>query len=881
MNAAVFAQSTTQPLSLKNIYRQGVTQYEQGYYLEAIAAFEDILSNSAEISPKDQALVEEKLARSYHLAGYGDRAIEYWNKALNYYKSTNQSEKTTKILVEKAQSYLIIGQPYQSIELLCLPQGQQKLSEQDPRKRVTQYKKNCYSNSPVTIADSSNNSQLVIAVNAALAKAFRLIGGRNNYNMAIYLLKELKKNYVQADSNELVSIDLDLGQLYTNQALIEHRRVAYAKDYNKIRQRDFEAKAKQKEVEAQFLFQKILNSETTQFKVQRVEAQSSLINSYYRLKDFNLIDEKLNLLYEDVQELPSSRKKAFTLIEIASLYFESQTDEFPSPFLTENVDALLELALSIGKELEDFRIQSFAYGELGHLYEDRAANLSENFELKAKKQEYVETALEFTKKARLFASEQEDNKDSLYLWEWQTARLYHELYRPEAEQQAYKSAINTLKEIRLDLISGNTETRFDFKESIEPIYRNFVEILLSAAQNFEEQSPLQQQTIDTANQTLNELRLAELQNFFGNDCNLILFNQEQADKLVDDHTAIIRSIILEKHPYLIVSFANEKRYLYSLNISSEDLKQQIRDFREVLSDGSNRLNSDFQPQAIRLHKSLFSDKLTQQLQTKNISTLVFVNDGLLQHIPMAALFDGKKYLIETYAIATTPSLQVTAPKSLKKINTKSAALVVTLNNDVADSDGQIFLKLPLASRERDDILSLFEKSTAIPNQDQQFTIQNIASELNKRDYSVVHIATHGKFDFDPELSFLVTEDPSEVKLELSKFEKIMQQVNTDRTRIDILALTGCETAVGDPRSSLGLAGIAVQSGVNSAIASLWQIEETSSTPLLMQKFYQNYLDGKSKAKALQIAQIELIHGKDKASRRPYYWSPFILIGNWL
>ncbi|MGB2924413.1 MAG: CHAT domain-containing protein, partial [Limnothrix sp.] len=166
----------------------------------------------------------------------------------------------------------------------------------------------------------------------------------------------------------------------------------------------------------------------------------------------------------------------------------------------------------------------------------------------------------------------------------------------------------------------------------------------------------------------------------------------------------------------------------------------------------------------------------------------------------------------------------------------------------------------------------------IPNQDQQFTIQDIDSELRKKDYSVVHIATHGEFDFDPELSFLVTEG---AKLKLSRFEEMMRQVNTDRTRIDILALTGCKTAVGDPRSSLGLAGIAVQSGVSSAIASLWQIEETASTPLLMQKFYQNYLDGKSKAKALQIAQIELIHGEASASRRPYYWSPFILIGNWL
>lgn len=870
MNAVVLAQSNLHSLSLEDIYRQGITQYEQGYYLEAIAKFENILSNSAEISTKDRVLVEEKLARSYHLAGYGDRAIEYWDKTLNYFRLINDLPKIAQISVEKAQSYLILGQPRQSLALLCNPQQQLELSQLNQDVWATEYERSCHPNSPIIFANYYQNKTLTLAAEIGLAETLRLIGGSTNYAIAIAFLKRQKQNYSKEQNfSKIISINLSLGQLFRSQALVNHRRAVYAKDHDGNRQEEFQKMAKGQELEAQLLFKEILRLEPEHSVLKKVQARLGLINSYYQLGDFSSIEQELNLLYIDTQKLPYSRRKALTLIDIASFFFDLEKNNSSSLLLAKNVEKILEESVEIGKQIKDFRIQSFALGKLGHLYEYRAEK--DYSILETRSQKNIEKALQLTMKARILSSQDQQNKDSLYLWEWQSARLYHKLNQFEAERKAYEAAINTLKKIRLELIASNTELRFDFQESVEPVYKDFTKILLAFAQNLEEGSFLQSQILSTANETLNELRLAELQNFFGGDCNFPLFSEDSISELIDENTATVRSVVFQNRSYLIASFFNKNNFLYTLDISFEDLQRQIRDLREILSNTSNRHKQDFQPPAEKLYKTLFPDELTQQLENNQIDTLVFIGDALLRQIPMAALFDGQQYLIEKYAIASTPSLEVTVPKKSMRLTKKPALLIALENTEVGT-------ELPLSVVERDTLQSVFEQSTTMPNEQYKFTIQGIASALEDQDYSIVHIATHGKFDFDPELSFLLTEDS---KLAMPRFEEMMRQVNTDQSRIDILVLTGCETAVGGPRSSLGLAGIALQSGVSSAIASLWPIADAESNILLMKEFYEHYLHGETKAKSLQQAQIKLIHGENSTYERPYYWSPFILVGNWL
>ena len=97
--------------------------------------------------------------------------------------------------------------------------------------------------------------------------------------------------------------------------------------------------------------------------------------------------------------------------------------------------------------------------------------------------------------------------------------------------------------------------------------------------------------------------------------------------------------------------------------------------------------------------------------------------------------------------------------------------------------------------------------------------------------------------------------------------------------LDLLTLSACETAAGDDLAALGLAGVAVKAGARSALATLWHIND-AATSILIEEFYRQIQNPKtSRAVALQQAQIKLVH--DPRYEHPAYWSPFLLINNWL
>ena len=146
-------------------------------------------------------------------------------------------------------------------------------------------------------------------------------------------------------------------------------------------------------------------------------------------------------------------------------------------------------------------------------------------------------------------------------------------------------------------------------------------------------------------------------------------------------------------------------------------------------------------------------------------------------------------------------------------------------------------------------------------------------------YSTVHIATHGEFYSDPEKTFLLAWD------RLIKFREFSEvfQINRHGTTsaIDLLVLSACETASGDRRAALGLAGAAAQANVRTTLATLWPVEDKATSEFISQ-FYTHLKSGMTVAKALQQTQIAFIEksGSEVEYSRPYYWSPFILVGNW-
>jgi CHAT domain-containing protein len=179
------------------------------------------------------------------------------------------------------------------------------------------------------------------------------------------------------------------------------------------------------------------------------------------------------------------------------------------------------------------------------------------------------------------------------------------------------------------------------------------------------------------------------------------------------------------------------------------------------------------------------------------------------------------------------------------------------------------------------IASLFQHATKLVDRD--FTPTNLQRALTNADYSIVHLATHGRFSSDPRQTFIVTAlggtstaDPVAGKLPLDRFQSMLKQTRSGA--IDTIVLSACETATGDRRAALGLAGTAISSGASSTLASLWAVDDRATTEL-MQQFYSSIVrsNGATKAAALQAAQISV----RKQYAHPYYWAGFVLVGNWL
>jgi len=248
---------------------------------------------------------------------------------------------------------------------------------------------------------------------------------------------------------------------------------------------------------------------------------------------------------------------------------------------------------------------------------------------------------------------------------------------------------------------------------------------------------------------------------------------------------------------------------------------------------------------------------------------VFVLDGSLRNLPMAALYDGEQYLVEKYNLALTPGLQLMDPTAIKDQQLQAVVAGVSESN-------QGFSALPGVKTEVEEIAQTFP-SELLLNQD--FTSQNLEQQLKKVPSPLIHLATHGQFSSNPEETFIVTWGD---RIKVKDLESILQarEESVDAQPIELLVLSACQTAEGDKRAALGIAGIALRSGARSTLATLWSVEDRS-TVKLMNQFYQQLAatNDSTKAHALREAQLALMHSESYS--HPYYWAPFILVGNWL
>ncbi len=497
---------------------------------------------------------------------------------------------------------------------------------------------------------------------------------------------------------------------------------------------------------------------------------------------------------------------------------------------------LMATTVKAAQQIQDAPAEAYALSQWGQLYQ-RTQQLSQAKELGEKS---------------LNIARQLQADDIIAQSAWQVGKLSKQQGNRQEAIAAYTEAVKSLKALRSDLVAVNPDVQFSFRESVEPVYRELVGLLL-------DDQPTQTELIQ-ARELIESLQIAELDNFFREAC---LDKTQQIDK-VDPTAAVIYPIILPDRLTVIVSQSGKPLRYYVTHKISTQVEQTLNNLLVALNPVSDSQERE------RLTQKIY-DWLIRPAEEdgafKDTKTLVFVLDGKLRNIPMAALYDGKQYLIERYAVALSPGLQLMAAQSLgqNKIN----AIVGGISESRSG-----FAALPAVELEVKQI------SKTVPSDlllNQHFTSRALGDRLKYRSANVVHLATHGQFSSRIEDTYLLTWDGQVNVKELS--ELLKNHGGGSSQAIELLVLSACNTATGDDRAVLGLAGLAVKSGARSTVATLWPVKDKAAQ-MLMTRFYEQLRQPKiTKAEALRQAQIHLIRQTD--FRDPFFWSTFVLVGNWI
>ena len=548
------------------------------------------------------------------------------------------------------------------------------------------------------------------------------------------------------------------------------------------------------------------------------------------------------IIAAELVSLPSSR----TTID-AELNYAKSLLKLNHAGAERQVAPLLATAIQQAQTLNDPIAESYGLGQLGELYE-RAGQWSE--------------AQKLTQQA-LLKAESAQAAEVRYRWEWQLGRLRAKQGDSQGAIASYREAVASLQTIRNDLLLIDPNIQFSFRDDVEPVYREFVELLLTGKQG---EQPSQNHLREAIRQ-VNALQLAELENFLG--CNLAE-TVAISDIEVDPTAAKIYPMLLENRLAVVLEFPDPKQPLVYHEVLQprSATRSHLQTLRQDLRE------PDRTPEAIAelqvVYQWLIAPFESILKQNNQIQTLVFVPDAELRNIPMAALYDGNQYLIMKYAVAVAPRLELFRPKPRpKKLDVLLGGIgePQTLRN-------RTFPKIENLTPELEGIRKLVKAPQPLLNE--AFTEANLEQRLKSDRFSVIHFKTHGVFSSDPEETFIVA------YRELITSGDVGRLIQASRTHdinpIELLVLSACSTAQGDNRAVLGLAGIAVQAGTRSVVSTLWEAQDLPTTQLMVQ-FYQALLNPQTtRAQALRQAQLQLI---EQGYSTPYIWASYILVGNWL
>ena len=791
----------TKSLSQPLTLKDGESAYQSGNYSEAINIWQKLTEQ--ELNPEELAVVYSNIASVYWQLGQAGKAVQAWNQSAKIYRKHLKKNSSFPELL--AATIIDLATAYNDLGQPIF--SQPLLSE---------------------ALDLTNKKQLTYLkpfAYFALANSYIIEG---NYSEAISAYSSSLKYIKQFPHEEYEKASLaistykSLSRAYSQQAIIAQQQALSAEQlglstFPKLRQ---EAQEYQKNA--------LDSAETAVALVENknpsiIQAKALLQLAKLSRDNAEQLEQAKNILFE----LYNSPAKVYALLDLAQQ-------------LNRNSLTILMEAVKSAEELANNRVSSFAYGALGHYYEV---------------QQQYEEAESWTQKA-LVAAETAIAPDSSYRWQWQMGRISTKTGNTEVALFFYRSAITSLQAIRSDLVQASRSRTFNFQEKIEPVYRELLQLLLS--ENVAED----EDKIDDILKVRDLLQLSELENFFQDDCLLLDTTLDVLETLQETNSVIVNSIILEQQTYVIWQFPNGKKAIHSVNITQNKLKELVKQWR---FDLKNQRNYNFFPLAKKLYGLFFNSDIESELAKINPSNLIFINDGILRNIPMAALHDGQQFLVQKYALSTSLGLKLQLKESLS-INKNVLAFGLSSKTDN-------FSALPHVKDELKQIELIITKNKQFFNE--KFTLDNFSKQTTNINFSVVHLATHARFSGYLQDSFIQAYDR---EISLPQLETALSQhnINFPNNTLELMVLSACQTAIDETRATLGLSGVALRSGVNNVIGSLWSISDRKTVSLISE-FYRHWITlNSSKAESLRQAQLTVIN---RFGTHPANWAAMILISN--
>ncbi len=857
--------------------------------------------NSTDSSPQTRILAKilNTQGRLQLLKGQGEAALESWQKAETVYQQLNDAPGITGAQINQAQAFGFLGKYRQALKILrplekleideknldigisqLISLGNTYLAIGDAKKAREEFNK---------IPSTSNNIQ-AISKAIGLGNANQILAKDKRYLLDPETLQILRDQPNEPKS-EFYKKSLDeYTNLYKKESLEKYQEAeSLSKNLNT------------KKLQAQ-LNQLTLQVDTYKWWLDQYP-NPQLLNQFDFLSAIPREIQKLNDRVENsLGNLPLSQASIYGQINLAnSLLIQQniwakQTKQNSGKALPwQRIEQLLTKALNQSRELQDKKAEIIALGKLGTLHEQR-------YKQSRQQNDFTE-AENFTSQAVNFAKSMQFD-ELAYQWQWQLGRLRKGEGKIQEAIAFYTEAIENSQKIRQKNLVAiafgmkdlNPTIQIDFREQVEPVYRDLIKLRLQGKPN--------QESLKAARDVVQKLQLAQIENFL--QCSLQggKENEVSLDEIIDKkniNAAIFYPIVLEDELGVILkvhgqenlkssSSPQEDLKYYSSPVSRQELVTTLSQLRPELQKPYNFIG--MQGLSAKVYDWLIRGA-EKYLSQKNIDTLVFVMDKDLQNIPVASLYnkETKKYLIEEkYSVAFSKGREPAEFQPIKNIQWN--ALLAGLTVDPKDKNN-LLKSLEFAKDEVEKIQTLIANSKLMIGE--EFTKDNVKNAVSASPYNLVHVATHGQFSNNPNETFIwLAPNPNspkasdnsgsednENRVDVNELEELFHNRNQlIPERLELLVLSACETQTVDYRSAIGLAGTAIRAGARSTIASLWSLKDDSAAEF-MKVFYQKLIDKDTISKAEALRQAQLTFLQDPKYKHPLYWSPYVLVGNWL